>query len=160
MTHQSSAFISDLHRSSSHQSASLSALPSGCCGEGCDSIFDSRNLTKFYQVRLFATQSDRLAAQAETQIKRRMGIGSHISERRLMDDLTRMGMNESIILQEKVSLLELKNEELLHQLNETDRKCCEFATEAQALMQAVEHELEVTVRVQELRSQYERQMQE
>ncbi|KAG0479580.1 hypothetical protein HPP92_010438 [Vanilla planifolia] len=35
--------------------------------------------------------------QAETQIKRRMGIGSHLSERRLIDDLTRMGMNESII---------------------------------------------------------------
>ncbi|KAK6156577.1 hypothetical protein DH2020_010825 [Rehmannia glutinosa] len=35
--------------------------------------------------------------QAETQIKRRMGIGSHISERRLIDELTRMGMNESIV---------------------------------------------------------------
>ena len=35
--------------------------------------------------------------QAETHIKRRMGIGSHISERRLIDDLTRMGMNESIV---------------------------------------------------------------
>lgn len=35
--------------------------------------------------------------QAETQIKRRMGIGSHMSERRLIDELTRMGMNESIV---------------------------------------------------------------
>lgn len=35
--------------------------------------------------------------QAETQIKRRMGIGSHISERRLIDELARMGMNESIV---------------------------------------------------------------
>ncbi|KAL0427688.1 UNVERIFIED_CONTAM: DNA replication licensing factor MCM5 [Sesamum latifolium] len=35
--------------------------------------------------------------QAETQIKRRMGIGSHISERRLIDELTRMGMNQSIV---------------------------------------------------------------
>lgn len=26
-----------------------------------------------------------------------MGIGSHISERRLVDDLTRMGLNESIV---------------------------------------------------------------
>ncbi|MFS7944925.1 putative DNA helicase [Helianthus anomalus] len=36
--------------------------------------------------------------QAESQIKRRMamGIGSHLSERRLIDDLTRMGLNESI----------------------------------------------------------------
>ncbi|GAA0157607.1 DNA metabolism protein [Lithospermum erythrorhizon] len=35
--------------------------------------------------------------QAEVQIKRRMGIGSHISERRLIDELSRMGMNESIV---------------------------------------------------------------
>ena len=35
--------------------------------------------------------------QAETQIKRRIGIGNHISERRLIDDLTRMGMNDSIV---------------------------------------------------------------
>ncbi|XP_010942148.1 DNA replication licensing factor MCM5 [Elaeis guineensis] len=35
--------------------------------------------------------------QAETQIKRRMGIGSRMSERRLIDELTRMGMNESIV---------------------------------------------------------------
>jgi len=35
--------------------------------------------------------------QAETQIKRRIGIGNHISERRLIDDLGRMGMNESIV---------------------------------------------------------------
>lgn len=26
-----------------------------------------------------------------------MGIGSHISERRLIDELTRMGINESIV---------------------------------------------------------------
>lgn len=35
--------------------------------------------------------------QAESQIKRRMGIGSHLSERRLIDDLTRMGLNESVV---------------------------------------------------------------
>lgn len=35
--------------------------------------------------------------QAETQIKRRMGIGSHLSERRLIDDLARMGINESVV---------------------------------------------------------------
>lgn len=35
--------------------------------------------------------------QAETYIKRRMGIGSHVSERRLLDELTRMGLNESIV---------------------------------------------------------------
>ncbi|ERN10340.1 DNA replication licensing factor MCM5 [Amborella trichopoda] len=35
--------------------------------------------------------------QVETQIRRRMGIGSIMSERRLIDELTRMGMSESII---------------------------------------------------------------
>ncbi|KAK4783140.1 hypothetical protein SAY86_007514 [Trapa natans] len=35
--------------------------------------------------------------QAETHIKRRMGIGNHISERKLIDELTRRGMNESIV---------------------------------------------------------------
>ncbi|PKU64318.1 DNA replication licensing factor MCM5 [Dendrobium catenatum] len=51
--------------------------------------------------------------QAETQIKRRMGIGSHISERRLIDDLTRMGMNESII---RRALL------IMHQRDEVEYK--------------------------------------
>ncbi|KAF6143691.1 hypothetical protein GIB67_021701 [Kingdonia uniflora] len=40
---------------------------------------------------------DNETKQAEAQIKRRMGIGSHISERRLIDDLTRMGLNESSV---------------------------------------------------------------
>ncbi|XP_054822131.1 DNA replication licensing factor MCM5 [Prosopis cineraria] len=35
--------------------------------------------------------------QAETQIKRRIGIGNHLSERRLIDDLVRMGLNDSIV---------------------------------------------------------------
>ncbi|WRX32915.1 MCM [Theobroma cacao] len=35
--------------------------------------------------------------QAENQIKRRLGIGNRISERRLIDDLIRMGMNESMV---------------------------------------------------------------
>ncbi|CAH9093431.1 unnamed protein product [Cuscuta europaea] len=34
---------------------------------------------------------------AESQIKRRMGIGSHISERRLIDELSRMGISDSIV---------------------------------------------------------------
>lgn len=38
-----------------------------------------------------------LKQQAETQIKRRIGIGNHISERKLIDEFTRMGMNESIV---------------------------------------------------------------
>ncbi|KAJ6698597.1 DICER-RELATED [Salix purpurea] len=34
--------------------------------------------------------------QAETKIKRRVGIGMRISERKLIDELARMGMNESV----------------------------------------------------------------
>ncbi|XP_058114149.1 DNA replication licensing factor MCM5 [Magnolia sinica] len=51
--------------------------------------------------------------QAETQIKRRMGIGSHISERRLIDELARMGMNESIV---RRALL------IMHQRDEVEYK--------------------------------------
>lgn len=47
-------------------------------------------------MNLSPEMSDDEIKQAETQIKRRMGIGSHISERRLIDELARMGMNESI----------------------------------------------------------------
>lgn len=46
---------------------------------------------KFVLIDLFYWQ------QAETQIKRRIGIGMRISERRLIDELSRMGMNESIV---------------------------------------------------------------
>lgn len=35
--------------------------------------------------------------QAESQIKRRIGIGNHLSERRLIDDLVRMGLNDSVV---------------------------------------------------------------
>ncbi|KAF9680684.1 hypothetical protein SADUNF_Sadunf06G0147200 [Salix dunnii] len=35
--------------------------------------------------------------QAETQIKRRLGIGMSISERKLIDELAIIGMNESIV---------------------------------------------------------------
>ncbi|GAB2289125.1 minichromosome maintenance protein 5 [Dionaea muscipula] len=51
--------------------------------------------------------------QAETQIKRRVGIGSYISERRLIDELTRMGMNESIV---RRALL------IMHQRDEVEYK--------------------------------------
>lgn len=51
--------------------------------------------------------------QAEAQIKRRIGIGSHISERRLIDDLARMGMNESIV---RRALL------IMHQRDEVEYK--------------------------------------
>ncbi|KAF9590404.1 hypothetical protein IFM89_034197 [Coptis chinensis] len=51
--------------------------------------------------------------QAETQIKRRMGIGSHISERRLIDDLSRIGLNESIV---RRALL------IMHQRDEVEYK--------------------------------------
>ncbi|WJX95977.1 minichromosome maintenance protein 5 [Trifolium repens] len=51
--------------------------------------------------------------QAENQIKRRIGIGNHISERRLIDDLGRMGMNESIV---RRALL------IMHQRDEVEYK--------------------------------------
>ncbi|KAG5593618.1 hypothetical protein H5410_034850 [Solanum commersonii] len=51
--------------------------------------------------------------QAETQIKRRMGIGSHISERRLVDELTRMGLNESIVRRALI---------IMHQRDEVEYK--------------------------------------
>ncbi|KQK01163.1 DNA replication licensing factor MCM5 [Brachypodium distachyon] len=51
--------------------------------------------------------------QAEAQIKRRMGIGSHISERRLLDELNRMGMNESIVRRALV---------IMHQRDEVEYK--------------------------------------
>ncbi|KAI4344243.1 hypothetical protein L6164_011491 [Bauhinia variegata] len=51
--------------------------------------------------------------QAETQIKRRVGIGNHISERRLIDDLSRMGMNESIVRRALI---------IMHQRDEVEYK--------------------------------------
>ncbi|RYR54571.1 hypothetical protein Ahy_A06g029879 [Arachis hypogaea] len=48
------------------------------------------------QIRLTPEMENEIK-QAETQIKRRIGIGNHITERRLIDDLSRMGMNESIV---------------------------------------------------------------
>ncbi|XP_058731947.1 DNA replication licensing factor MCM5-like [Vicia villosa] len=51
--------------------------------------------------------------QAEVQIKRRIGIGNHISERRLIDDLGRMGLNDSIV---RRALL------IMHQRDEVEYK--------------------------------------
>ncbi|KAJ7979647.1 DNA helicase [Quillaja saponaria] len=51
--------------------------------------------------------------QAETQIKRRIGIGNHISERRLIDELSRMGMNESIVRRALI---------IMHQRDEVEYK--------------------------------------
>ncbi|KAL1819710.1 hypothetical protein DCAR_0416014 [Daucus carota subsp. sativus] len=51
--------------------------------------------------------------KAETQIKRRMGIGSHISERRLIDELARMGINESIVRRALI---------IMHQRDEVEYK--------------------------------------
>ncbi|KAL5547659.1 hypothetical protein UlMin_002890 [Ulmus minor] len=51
--------------------------------------------------------------QAETQIKRRIGIGNHISERKLIDELTRMGMNESTIRRALI---------IMHQRDEVEYK--------------------------------------
>ncbi|PKI64683.1 hypothetical protein CRG98_014899 [Punica granatum] len=51
--------------------------------------------------------------QAETQIKRRVGIGNHISERKLIDELVRMGMNESIVRRALI---------IMHQRDEVEYK--------------------------------------
>ncbi|KAH7546229.1 hypothetical protein FEM48_Zijuj01G0178300 [Ziziphus jujuba var. spinosa] len=51
--------------------------------------------------------------QAETQIKRRIGIGNHISERKLIDEFTRMGMNESIVRRALI---------IMHQRDEVEYK--------------------------------------
>lgn len=51
--------------------------------------------------------------QAETQIKRRLGIGNHISERRLVDELTKMGMNDSIVRRALI---------IMHQRDEVEYK--------------------------------------
>jgi DNA replication licensing factor MCM5 len=51
--------------------------------------------------------------QVETQIKRRMGIGINISERRLIDDMVRMGLNESTV---RRALL------IMHQRDEVEYK--------------------------------------
>ncbi|EXB96882.1 DNA replication licensing factor mcm5-A [Morus notabilis] len=51
--------------------------------------------------------------QAETQIKRRIGIGNHISERKLIDELTRMGMNESTVRRALI---------IMHQRDEVEYK--------------------------------------
>lgn len=51
--------------------------------------------------------------QVETQIKRRMGIGINVSERRLIDDMVRMGLNESTV---RRALL------IMHQRDEVEYK--------------------------------------
>ncbi|XP_062159056.1 DNA replication licensing factor MCM5 [Alnus glutinosa] len=51
--------------------------------------------------------------QAETQIKRRIGIGNHISERKLIDELSRMGMNDSIVRRALI---------IMHQRDEVEYK--------------------------------------
>ncbi|XP_050272148.1 DNA replication licensing factor MCM5 [Quercus robur] len=64
------------------------------------------------QVNLTAEMANEIK-QAETQIKRRIGIGNHISERRLIDDLTRMGMNDSIVRRALI---------IMHQRDEVEYK--------------------------------------
>ncbi|KAK2646724.1 hypothetical protein Ddye_021919 [Dipteronia dyeriana] len=65
-----------------------------------------------HQVNLTAEMANEIK-QAETQIKRRIGIGNQISERRLIDDLTRMGMNDSIIRRALI---------IMHQRDEVEYK--------------------------------------
>ncbi|KAK0570971.1 hypothetical protein LWI29_009283 [Acer saccharum] len=65
-----------------------------------------------HQLNLTAEMANEIK-QAETQIKRRIGIGNQISERRLIDDLTRMGMNDSIIRRALI---------IMHQRDEVEYK--------------------------------------
>ncbi|XP_050214505.1 DNA replication licensing factor MCM5 [Mercurialis annua] len=53
--------------------------------------------------------------QAETQIKRRLGIGMRISERKLIDELSRMGMNESIVRRALVVMYQRDEIEYKHE---------------------------------------------
>ncbi|KAK1403884.1 hypothetical protein POM88_003489 [Heracleum sosnowskyi] len=55
----------------------------------------------------------KIRQKAETKIKRRMGIGSHISERRLIDELARMGINDSIVRRALI---------IMHQRDEVEYK--------------------------------------
>ncbi|VVA25057.1 PREDICTED: DNA replication licensing factor [Prunus dulcis] len=64
------------------------------------------------QVNLTAEMANEIK-QAETQIRRRVGIGNHISERKLIDELTRMGMNESIVRRALI---------IMHQRDEVEYK--------------------------------------
>ncbi|XLR10225.1 hypothetical protein HN51_046854 [Arachis hypogaea] len=61
------------------------------------SIMDAARSGIHQQISLTPEMENEIK-QAETQIKRRIGIGNHISERRLINDLSRMGMNKSIAL--------------------------------------------------------------
>ncbi|CAI0542536.1 unnamed protein product [Linum tenue] len=53
--------------------------------------------------------------QAEAQIKRRIGIGMRISERKLIDDLGRMGMNESIVRRALIAMNQRDEIEYKHE---------------------------------------------
>ncbi|PON81283.1 DNA replication licensing factor Mcm [Trema orientale] len=64
------------------------------------------------QINLTAEMANEIK-QAETQIKRRIGIGNHISERKLIDELTRMGINESTVRRALI---------IMHQRDEVEYK--------------------------------------
>ncbi|XP_062078304.1 DNA replication licensing factor MCM5 [Humulus lupulus] len=64
------------------------------------------------QINLTAEMANEIK-QAETQIKRRIGIGNHISERKLIDELARMGMNESTVRRALI---------IMHQRDEVEYK--------------------------------------
>ncbi|KAF3452998.1 hypothetical protein FNV43_RR03431 [Rhamnella rubrinervis] len=64
------------------------------------------------QINLTAEMANEIK-QAENQIKRRIGIGNHISERKLIDEFARMGMNESIVRRALI---------IMHQRDEVEYK--------------------------------------
>ncbi|XP_021759754.1 kinesin-like protein KIN-4C [Chenopodium quinoa] len=80
-----------------------------------------------------------------------------------MHKLLALNQRQKMVLQrktEEASMATKRLKELLESRKAASRDSSGNGPGAQALMQGIEHELEVTVRVHEVRSQYERQMEE
>lgn len=84
-----------------------------------------------------------------------------------MHKLLALNQRQKMVLQrktEEASMATKRLKELLESRKASSRETFSFGTGngagIQALMQTIEHELEITVRVHEVRSEYERQMQE
>ncbi|KAM5548132.1 DNA replication licensing factor MCM5 [Rosa sericea] len=76
------------------------------------STMDAARSGIYQQVNISPEMANEIK-QAESHIKRRVGIGNHISERKLVDELTRMGMNESIVRRALI---------IMHQRDEVEYK--------------------------------------
>ncbi|TQD89180.1 hypothetical protein C1H46_025263 [Malus baccata] len=80
-----------------------------------------------------------------------------------MHKLLALNQRQKMVLQrktEEASMATKRLKELLESRKTSSRAGSGHGPGVQALMQAIEHELEVTVRVHEVRSEYERQMEE